>query len=273
MSSTNARGQLLLTGAAGTLGRVLREPLTQLCGPGQPYTTLRLSDLRVDATMPNLQCCDLADRAATEALLQEVSAVLHLGGVAMEGPFEGICDANIRGVFHLYEAARLAGTRRIVFASSNHTTGCAPQGEPVGPDSRVRPDGYYGVSKLFGEAMAQLYWDRYGIESVCLRLGSVAAQPEDRRALSTWLSHGDLWRLVRAALLAPHTECMTVYGVSANSARWWSDTGWAQLGYTPQDNAEAWRAAVQDLCPPPDTPMARLQGGSFLGLGPFAREP
>lgn len=273
MSLSHARGQLLLTGAAGQLGRVLREPLAQLCGPAQPYAGLRLSDLRTDAARPDVLACDLADRAATEHLLQGVATVVHLGGVAVESPFEGICDANIRGVFHLYEAARLAGTRRVVFASSNHTTGCTPQGEPVGPDSRMRPDGYYGVSKLFGEAMAQLYWDRYGIESVCLRLGSVTAQPEDRRALSTWLSHGDFWRLVRAALLAPHTGCLTVYGVSANPARWWSDDGWAQLGYTPQDSAEAWRPAVQDLTPAPDSPMARLQGGSFLGLGPFGREP
>lgn len=273
MSSPPARGLLLLTGAAGNLGRVLRGPLAQLCGPKEDYKALRCSDLRADPALPELQCCDLADRAATEQLLQDVAAVVHLGGVAIESPFEGICDANIRGVFHLYEAARLAGTRRIVFASSNHTTGCTPQGEHLGPSSPIRPDGYYGVSKLFGEAMAQLYWDRYGIESVCLRLGSVTAQPEDRRALSTWLSHGDLWRLVRAALLAPSSGCLTVYGVSANTARWWSEQGWEQLGYAPKDNAEAWRSAVQDLCPAPDTPMARLQGGSFLGLGPFARTP
>ncbi|WIT12204.1 NAD(P)-dependent oxidoreductase [Paucibacter sediminis] len=273
MPTSPAPGLLLLTGAAGSLGRLLREPLATLCGPAQRYAGLRLSDLGAEAATPGWQRCDLGERAATEQLLQGVAAVVHLGGVALESPFDGICDANIRGVFHLYEAARLAGTRRIVFASSNHVTGCYPQGDMLDPSSPPRPDGFYGVSKLFGEAMAQLYWDRYGIESVCLRLGSVTARPEDRRALATWLSHGDLLRLVRAALQAPAVACLTVYGVSANPGRWWSEAGWAQLGYAPQDSAEPWRATLQDLTPAPDSPMARLQGGSFLGLGPFPREP
>jgi uronate dehydrogenase len=156
-----------------------------------------------------------------------------------------------------------------VFASSNHTTGSTPQGEAIGPQSAPRPDGYYGVAKLFGENMARLYWERYGIESVCLRLGTVEPEPPDRRALSTWLSYGDLERLVLAALTAPEVGFLTVYGVSANPARWWSDEGWAALGYAPQDSAERWRESVQSISPPADSAMARLQGGSFLGLGPF----
>lgn len=268
---------LLLTGAAGVLGRVLRTPLGRLCGAGQTYAALRLSDrVALSAAVgPHEQDnpCELADRRAMESLLQGVAAVVHLGGVAVEGPFEPICEANIRGVFHLYEAARLAGTRRIVLASSNHASGCYPQGQPIGPADLPRPDGYYGVSKLFAEQMAQLYWDRYGIESVCLRLGTVAAEPQDRRALSTWLSFADLERLVLAALSAKDVGCLTVYGVSANPARWWSEAGWEQLGYRPQDSAEAWREQVQHLGPPADSLMARLQGGSFLGLGPFERQP
>jgi uronate dehydrogenase len=259
---------LLLTGAAGVLGRVLRAPLAANC------RQLRLSDLGpclAPAANEQDRPCDLADRAGIEALLQGVDAVVHFGGVALESPFEKIAPANIEGVFNLYEAARLAGTRRIVFASSNHTTGCYPQGQSLGPDAAPRPDGYYGVAKLFGENLARLYWDRHGIESVCLRLGTVTPEPTDRRALSTWLSFGDLQRLVLAALSAPKVGFLTVYGVSANPARWWSDAGWAQIGYAPQDNAEAWRAAVQDLAPPPDSAEALLQGGSFLGLGPWTR--
>jgi len=258
---------LLLTGAAGVLGRVLRAPLGRAC------RTLRLSDLAaLGAVAPHEQDrpCDLADRAGMATLLQGVDAVAHFGGVAVESPFERIAPANIDGAFNLYEAARLAGTRRIVFASSNHTTGCYPQGEAIGPQSAPRPDGYYGVAKLFGENLARLYWDRHGIETVCLRIGTATAEPPDRRALSTWLSFGDLERLVLAALTAPQVGFLAVYGVSANPARWWSDAGWAQLGYAPQDSAEAWRDRVQDLAPSPDSAEARLQGGSFLGLGPWS---
>lgn len=257
----------LLTGAAGTLGRVLRAPLGRACH------RLRLSDrLPLDgglAAHEEQQPCDLADRAAVQALLQGVDAVVHLGGVSVESPYEQIAPANLDGVFHLYEAARLAGTRRIVFASSNHVTGGYERGAALSPQDPPRPDGYYGLSKLFGEGMARLYWDRYGIESVCLRIGTATAEPPDARALSTWLSHADLQRLVLAALRAPAVGCLTVYGVSANPERWWSEDGWAQIGYRPQDSAEAWRASVGAIDFPAGTPMARLQGGSFLGLGPF----
>lgn len=259
---------LLLTGAAGTLGRVLRPALGLQC------RRLRLSDLRPLGNLAvheEQQPCDLADRVAVETLLQGVEAVVHLGGVSVESPFEQIAPANLAGVFHLYEAARRAGTRRIVFASSNHVTGGYEQGQHLHPDDPPRPDGYYGVSKLFGEGMARLYWDRYGIESVCLRIGTATAEPPDRRALATWLSHGDLLRLVTAALTAPAVGCLVTYGVSANPARWWSEAGWERLGYQPQDSAEAWREHIEAIDFPAGSPMARLQGGSFLGLGPFEK--
>lgn len=262
-----AIGTLLLTGAAGTLGRVLRASLAGSCA------RLRLSDRRPLELPPGEHeedhPCDLSDRAAVERLLEGVEAVVHLGGVSVERPYEEIARANLDGVFHLYEAARLAGTRRVVFASSNHVTGCYPQGASVDPADPPRPDGYYGVSKLFGEGMAQLYWFRHGIESVCLRIGTATETPPDRRGLSTWLSHRDLQALVRAALTAPSVGCLVTYGISANPARWYSDSGWAALGYAPQDSAAAWADEVGHRVFPEGSPMARLQGGSFLDLGPF----
>lgn len=267
-------GHLLLTGAAGQLTQVLRGALGSLCQE-EGFSGIRLSDRQalpgaLDRHEQFIRC-DLSDGAAMQALLRDVSAVVHLGGEAGEGPFEPILEANVRGVYHLYEAARLAGTRRVVLASSNHVTGCYPQGERLDPCiHRPRPDGFYGVSKLFGEHMAQLYWDRCGIETVNLRLGTVAEAPQDRRALSTWLSHGDFARLVLACLRAPRVGCLTVYGVSGNAARWWTDSGWQTLGYAPQDSADPWQPMLQDLAPPEDTPMAWLQGGSFLSLGEFS---
>lgn len=213
--------------------------------------------------------CDLTDRAAVVDLLRGIDAVVHLGGVSVESPFEHIAAANLHGVFHLYEAARLAGTRRVVFASSNHVTGCYEQGSLIDPRDPPRPDGYYGVSKLFGEGMAQLYWDRYGIESVCLRIGTATPTPPDRRGLSTWISHRDLISLVKASLTAPNVGCLITYGISANPARWYTESGWQTLGYQPQDSAAPFTEAVGDRVFPPGSPMARLQGGSFLELGPF----
>src|SRR6185295_960276 len=136
--------RLLMTGAAGSLGRVLRPRLKALC------ETLRLSD-RDDpgAAAPGeeLRIAALEDRDAMRALLEGVDAVVHMGGVSTEGPFDPILQANIVGAYNLYEAARVQGVKRIVFASSNHVTGFYRQDEVISPTDPVRPDSYYGVSK------------------------------------------------------------------------------------------------------------------------------
>jgi uronate dehydrogenase len=261
---------LLLTGAAGTLGRHLAPGLLPLA------ERLVVSDLPLPlaqaALPPSAQAvpCDLADAAAVLALLQGVDAVVHLGGVAVEGPWDPILQANVRGLHHLYEAARRQGVKRVVFASSNHVTGCYPQAQTINPQRDApRPDGNYGLSKMFGEGIASLYWDRHGIETVCLRIGTALPTPPDRRALATWLSLPDLLRLVTAALTAPKVGFLVAYGISANTRRFYdSADAWQKLGYAPQDNAEAFAPEVQHLLQP-EGPQRTLQGGSFMGIGPF----
>ncbi len=258
---------LLLTGAAGTLGRALADPLRPLC------RTLRRSDLAAPlATLndPAAVACDLADAGAVRQLLHGVQAVVHLGGISVEGPWEPILQANIRGLHNLYEAARRQGTRRIVFASSNHVTGCYEQTQRISPTDPPRPDGNYGLSKLFGEGIARLYWDRYGIETVCLRIGTALPAPPDRRGLSTWISLRDLAALVTAALTKPGVGFLVAYGMSGNPRAWWdTQAAWSQLGFVPQDNAEDHAAAAEARVQPPGSVAARLQGGVFLDRGPY----
>ena len=157
--------RLLLTGAAGGLGRVLRPRLKPWC------TTLRVSDiadLGSAASGEELQPAALEKAEQVHALLAGVNAVVHLGGISVEGPFEPILQANIVGAYNLYEAARRHGVKRIVFASSNHVTGFYRQDEVIAPSMPMRPDGHYGLSKAFGENLAQFYFDRYGLETVSL---------------------------------------------------------------------------------------------------------
>jgi uronate dehydrogenase len=193
---------VLLTGAAGGVGGFLRESL-----PGYGYQ-LRLTDLAPVPGAPDALAVDLRDQDAVRAAVRGVDAIVHLGGLSLEDTFENILDANIRGSYHLYEAARLEGVRRVVLASSNHAVGFVPRPEqprqdelPV--DVPLRPDTYYGLSKCFGESLASLYADKYGVETVSLRIGSCFATPRNTRMLSTWLSPADAARLVHAALTAP----------------------------------------------------------------------
>ena len=261
--------RLLLTGAAGGLGRVLRPRLKASCD------TLRVSDLSdmgAAAAGEEVRPARLEDKAAMLALLEGVDAVVHLGGISVEGPFEPILEANIVGVFHLYEAARIQGVKRIVFASSNHVTGFYKQSQTIDATMPVRPDGYYGLSKAFGENVAQFYFDRYGLETVSLRIGSSFAEPADRRMLATYLSYDDLERLVVASLSAPVVGHSIVYGMSNNALTWWDNTQARHVGYRPQDSSEPFRAAIEARQPQIDftQPAALLQGGGFVSKGPYA---
>lgn len=260
--------RLLLTGAAGGLGRVLRPRLKAYCD------ILRVSDLAdLGAAGPGEEVMQtpLQDGAAVQALLEGVDAVVHLGGVSTEQAFEQILQANIVGVHHLYEAARRHGVRRIFFASSNHVVGFYRQDQVLGVDALPRPDGWYGISKAFGEDVARFYFDRYGIETVCARIGSSFPEPRDRRMLATWMSFDDLERLVVASLTAPVVGCSVIYGVSDNTTTWWDNTGARHVGYRPRDSSEPFRPAVEARQPTldPTDPAVLHQGGAFVRTGPF----
>ncbi|MGP3683713.1 NAD-dependent epimerase/dehydratase family protein [Streptomyces sp. IBSNAI002] len=256
---------LLLTGAAGGVGGFLRASL-----PGYGYR-LRLADLKPVEGADSL-VFDLRDADAVRAAVRGVDAVVHLGGISLEDTFEAVLGANVQGTYHLYEAVRREGVRRVVFASSNHAVGYVPLtgGAPIGSAAVPRPDTYYGLSKAFGENLASLYADKYGVETVSLRIGSCFTEPRSVRMLATWLSPADCGRLVHAALTAPGVGHTVVNGISANTRAWW-DLGSARaLGYAPQDDAEAYADALLAAHGPldPAHPDARYVGGSFTLADP-----
>ncbi len=261
--------RLLLTGAAGGLGRELRPRLKAYCN------TLRLSDIQdlapaQAAPGEEIALCPLQDAEAVMKLVEGVDAIVHLGGVSTEQPWAPILAANIMGVVNLYEAARKHGVGRVVFASSNHVMGFYRQDEVVDAKSPPRPDGFYGLSKAFGEDVAQMYWDRWGIETVSIRIGSSLPEPKDRRMLATWLSHDDLERLVAAALTAPVVGHSIVYGTSDNATSWYDNTHARHIGFRPQDSSDVFRSAVEARQPVLDKrdPAVIYQGGAFVKVAP-----
>ncbi len=252
--------RLLITGAAGSLGRVARGSLAHLA------ETLRLSDLAdlgVAQAHEEIVQCDLADANAVMDLVSGCDGILHLGGISTEQSFGEILEANIIGLRNLYEAARAHGQPRIFFASSNHVTGFYRQGEAVDVTSPLRPDGLYGVSKCFGEALARLYYEKLGQETAIVRLGSCFEKPSDYRMLATWLSFGDFARLVERVFDVPKLGCPTLWGVSNNARAWWRNDDASYLGWVPQDSADAYEDEIRQAgkWPAADDPLATLQGG------------
>ncbi|OEV06143.1 NAD-dependent epimerase/dehydratase family protein [Streptomyces nanshensis] len=259
---------VLMTGAAGGLGGLMRELLPRL------GYRLRLFDARPVEGEPEAVTADLADTAALREAVRGTDAILHLAGISLEAPFEKILHSNIEGTYRLYEAARQEGVRRVVFASSNHAVGFTPipsDGDPLVPvDTPHRPDTFYGLSKSFGEDLAQLYWDLHGIETVSVRIGSCFPEPTSVRMLSLWLSPADGARLFHAALTAPDVGHTVVYGSSANTRLWWDLSGARALGFEPQDDSEPYAAqllAEQGETDPKDLEHTRI-GGHFCTRPP-----
>jgi uronate dehydrogenase len=233
---------VLITGAGGRMAAVLRPALRARYGGLTLLSRDGIHDL--DPT-ERLHVADLGDLDATVAAAHGIDAIIHLGGIADEAPFDAILHSNIIGTHNVYEAARRQGVKRVVFASSNHVTGFYPCNEEISVADPPRPDSYYAASKVFGEALGRLYYDKWGIETVSLRIGSFRAVPEDERQLSTWLSHRDGVALVTRAIEARETGYLAIYGVSANTRSWWPPGPEAgRLGWAPVDNAEQFAARL-----------------------------
>lgn len=258
----------LLTGAAGALGTQLRKSGTRL------GRIVRLSAL---APCENLgpheedAPADLADFAAVSAAVKGCDAIVHMGGQSIEGPWNDVLNSNIAGGYNIYEAARQHGVKRIVYASSVHAIGFYERTQTIDGNVPTRPDSLYGVSKVFVENLARYYFDKFGIESVCLRIGSSLAEPMDRRHLITWLSYRDCRQLVEKSLSAPRVGFMIAYGMSDNNEAFWDNRTAAVLGYRPEDSADDHRDRILAATTQgdPNDPAVRYQGGSFAAVGHF----
>ena len=259
--------RILLTGAVGGLGKILREKL-------KPWADIirlsDISDMGEAAEGEEIVQCDLADKKAVNDLVKDTELILHFGGISVEAPFEDILSANIQGTYNIYEAAHLHAVKRVIFASSNHAIGFYKTTEHIDADDPVRPDSMYGISKCFGENLSRYYFDRFGLETVCVRIGSSFPAPNNRRMLTTYLSYDDLVRLLHSAVFTPKVGHTIVFGMSNNPSSWWDNRKAAHLGYQPQDSS----IAFQHLFPPsgdyPDAEDigANYHGGSFITSGP-----
>ncbi len=258
--------RILITGAAGNLGRELRRGLAPLA------MTLRLTD-RGEMTPAEAHeetiTCELGDFDAVLEVVEGCDAIVHFGAAPVERPWEEILDSSIKGGYNIYEAARRHGIKRIVYASSIHAVGYERREVGADTDTAHNPDTLYGVSKCFVEDLAKLYFNKFGIESACLRINSCFPKPLDRRHMATWLSFDDMIHLVERCLLSERIGHTVVYGISNNQEAFFSNHKVAHLGYRPKDNAEVYRKEVEVAVGPgdPHDPSIEFVGGFLCAYG------
>ena len=254
--------KIVLTGAAGRLGSYLREPLTKMAD--ELISTDIADDLGKLYPGEAYVQADLADLPAMIKILDGAETVVHFGAFVDEGPFDKLLGPNFIGAYNIWEAAYQNNVRRVVYASSIHAVGMHLKSDAIGIDAPHRPDTFYGLAKCFAEDLGRMYWDKRGLEAVCLRILS-CAQVTSARALGSWLSYDDLIQLVTRAIDTPTTGFAIVYGVSDNDRSPVDNSGAAFLGYRPRDNAEQFAAETLAAEPPadPQDPGQMYHGGPF----------
>jgi len=242
------RKRLLITGAAGTVGTALRKQLTSRY------------DLRLlfHKTIPHdvgptdeVVISDVANFAGMLEATLGVDAIVHLSlsrsqrGMPAAHRAQQTFDVDMKGIYHILEAARINGVPTVVYASTNHVTGTnEKRGIRSHPDKPVRPDGIYGAGKAFGEALGRYYADWHGLRVFCLRIANFNGKDEPGRyyepGQSRWLSPRDLAQLVRRCIETETLDWGIFYGVSRGAEQKWDlSNARALLGYEPQDEGSS----------------------------------
>lgn len=245
-----AHMRILITGINGIIGTVLHKALKD------NYDVYGLD--REEPFSDRVLSADIADYNQLTNVIRQLSpldAIIHLAGdPSVNASWESVLNANIIGTRNIFEAARELQVPKVIYASSNHAAGAYHGFEPdmntftqpntpkISPDDPVRPDSEYGVSKVFGEAIARYYSDRWDIQAICLRIGAVLSDDDptqDSQNRKIWLSHRDMVQLVEKSL-ATHVKFGIYYGVSNNKGAFWDiSNARADLGFEPIDDGSA----------------------------------
>lgn len=239
----NQKKRVLITGAAGRIGSSLAESL-------KDQYSLRLHYHRTIPEKPpvdDILIADVADYDAIAKGMEGIDAVVHMAAdPSTRATWESVREKNIAGTYNVYESARRAGVKKVVFASTNHTMGMYDRdGQwPIYTNQPPRPDSLYGVSKVFGETLGRYYVDQHGLSVICLRIGWFLTQPKDEIGLWMWLSPRDCANVVSRAIETP-LNYGVFYAISRNSRRHWDITETIEkLGYRPQDDAEIYAKEI-----------------------------
>lgn len=229
--------RVLITGAAGRIG-------TELTSRLNDRYELRLQYHRTVPDQPLVNDYVIANIANYDEIapaMDGVDSIIHMAGQpSWKADWDSVHEANVLGQYNVYESARQAGVRRIIFASTNHVMGMYDRDTawPVYADLPVRPDSLYGVTKAFGETLGRHYHDRFGMSIINFRIGWFLDRPVDEIGRYMWLSPRDFAQLVWRAIESD-VGYGTFYAISGNSSRNWDITdSVVRLGYRPQDDAD-----------------------------------
>ena len=253
--------KIVLTGASGRLGSYLREPLSKIT---KKLVSTDKEDIGKTLHNEVFKKLNIKNFKEVNKILKKTDLIIHFGAYSNEGPFLEILDSNILGTYNIWKSAKKNKIKRIIFASSIHSVGMYRANETINHKVMHKPDTFYGLSKCFGENLAQMYWDKCGIE--CLTIRSLScAKVTSKRSLSTWLSYDDLIRIVIQSTKIKKLGFEIIYGVSNNKRLNVDNTNATRkLKINIKDNAEKFLNKLeQKLDIKKDKPGDKYLGGPF----------
>ena len=253
--------RIVLTGASGRLGSYLREPLSKIT---KKLVSTDKEDIGKTLHNEVFKKLNIKNFKEVNKILKKTDLIIHFGAYSNEGPFLEILDSNILGTYNIWKSAKKNKIKRIIFASSIHSVGMYRANETINHKVMHKPDTFYGLSKCFGENLAQMYWDKCGIECLTIRILS-CAKVTSKRSLSTWLSYDDLIRIVIQSTKIKKLGFEIIYGVSNNKRLNVDNTNATKkLKINIKDNAEKFLNKLeQKLDIKKDKPGDKYLGGPF----------
>ena len=253
--------KIVLTGASGRLGSYLREPLSKI---SKKLVSTDKDDIGKTLKNEVFKKIKLENFNQVDKILKKTDVIVHFGAYSNEGPFQEILEANILGAYNMWKSAKKHKIKRIIFASSIHSVGMYQVDQNINHKVMHKPDTFYGLSKSFGENLAQMYWDKCGIECLCIRI-LYCAKVTSKRSLSTWLSYDDLIRIVIQSIKIKKLGFEIIYGVSKNKRSTIDNTNAVKkLKMKIKDNAEKFsNKLAKNLDMKKDNPGDQYLGGPF----------
>jgi len=237
----DAPRHVLVTGAAGNIGSYFAEH-------GHHKYRLRLMVLEGDdssAIEPygEVVTGDIQDLDRMKEVCRGIDTVVHLAADPdPSATWSSLLPRNVVGTYNTFVAARAAGCRRVVFASSIHAVSGHPPGRQVRTNDPVNPADLYGVTKCFGEALARYMAEQEGLSAIALRIGwfqphSSAQQASGIQMIDSWVSQRDLHQLIERSIDVENLKFAIFHGVSNNRfKRLDISDAEALLGYAPVDD-------------------------------------
>lgn len=260
--------KIVMTGPAGVVGSLVRPFLAEAFD--QIILVTHRTPCRELASNETAVQGDIQDRDFCNSLLEGIDGLIHLAGlVGEEYTWDQVLGPNVNGTYNLFESARINEVSQIVYASSHHAIGFLPRGAHIDADTPVRPDSWYGMSKAFGEVLAAFFCDKFGMNIVSIRIGSVNEQAVDERRMHTWHSPRDMARLFTLSLKREETGHRIVYGVSECPEPFFDNSSAEEIGYRPFDKSldNLSDPSLIEIEPDLTDPENLFVGGYFASAG------